>query len=207
LLLVLHIVVVQRVRGHRHLHSFPTRRSSDLMMASGPEEPRILSVPPRRPPPPLPVAPPPRAMSNFSDDGKCPPERSMTIVAAPPPPSTFTPLTLPTDPRTDPVPLQPGTVMLFPERTIVAVSPLASVTVWVAASQVAAVVAAARQARRESGATTPTRTPTPPTSRRVRGWRARWRGRHGIGCGPSVPSPGCCGGLPESGSTPRRVSP
>src|SRR5438309_12073633 len=74
---------------------------------------------------------------------------------------------------------------------MVAVPPLASVTVWVPASQVAELLADARQARIDSGATTPRQaTMSPPASRRVRGWRARWKGRRCIGCGPSAPLDG-----------------
>src|SRR5207249_4270951 len=70
-----------------------------------------------------------------------------------------------------------GTVILSPDRTIRAVPPPETFTVWVEGSQAAPALAAADQAKTASGAARPAATVSTPASRRVRGYGARWRGR------------------------------
>src|SRR5207302_3633601 len=142
-------------------------------MSSGPPEPTMSSVPawPLWTPAPAPALF--RSTSNLTDDGKWPPVRSMVSVPPGPPPATVTRSTEPTDPRTEPVPPQPGTVILSPDRTMVAVPPEAMLTVWVEASQVAPGLAAADHATASSGAVRPAATATAAANRRVRGSRGR----------------------------------
>ena len=114
-------------------------------------------------------------MSNFTEAGNFPPERSMMMVGAVPPPSMAMVFVSFTVPSTGPDPVQSGTVILSPSRTIVTVASGSTVTVSNSVSQRAGGSAAdACQARTDSGPRTPTTT-NPPISRRLRGWRATER--------------------------------